>query len=98
MAFCHFTASTTVMSVTPPTDDLARDRAHLVHSLHRPAAQAHAHEWVAGHGSVLVDQSGREFLDGLAGLWNVVVGHGRAELGDAAARQMTKLGFATCYA
>ncbi len=80
------------------SDDLKRDQAHLIHPLHRPAAQTHAHEWAEGRGSILVDQSGREFIDGLAGLWNVVVGHGRAELADAAARQMKKLAFATGYA
>jgi putrescine aminotransferase len=79
-------------------DDLARDRAHLIHPLHRPAAQQHAHEWLAGRGSVLVDQSGREFIDALSGLWNVVVGHGRAELADAASQQMKVLAFATNYA
>ena len=79
-------------------DDLARDRAHLLHPLHRPAAQQHAHVWVKGHGAVLVDENGREFLDGLAGLWNVVVGHGRTELAEAAARQMRTLGYASGYA
>ena len=58
----------------------------------------HAHEWVEGRGSFLIDRSGREFIDGLAGLWNVVVGHGRAELADAAAAQMKRLAFATAYA
>ncbi len=86
------------MSFATNNDDLARDRAHLVHPLHRPAAQTHAHEWVEGRGSILVDQSGREFIDALAGLWNVVVGHGRAELADAAAQQMKRLAFATSYA
>ncbi|HEY1600210.1 MAG TPA: aspartate aminotransferase family protein [Pirellulales bacterium] len=79
-------------------DDLSRDQAHLIHPLHRPAAQKHAHEWVAGRGPILIDQSGREFFDGLAGLWNVVVGHGRTELAEAAAHQMQKLAFATGYA
>ena len=78
--------------------DLVRDRACLLHPLHRPAAQQHAHVWVEGRGAVLVDAAGREFLDGLAGLWNVVVGHGRNELADAAARQMRKLGYASGYA
>jgi adenosylmethionine-8-amino-7-oxononanoate aminotransferase len=79
-------------------DDLARDRAHVLHPLHRPAAQLHAHVWVEGRGAVLVDQTGREYLDGLAGLWNVVVGHGRGELADAAARQMLALDYASGYA
>ncbi|HVU89106.1 MAG TPA: aspartate aminotransferase family protein [Pirellulales bacterium] len=79
-------------------DDLKRDQQHLIHPLQRPAAQKQAHEWVEGRGSFLVDQSGREFIDALAGLWNVVVGHGRAELADAAAGQMKRLAFATAYA
>ncbi|MBI2824239.1 MAG: aspartate aminotransferase family protein [Planctomycetia bacterium] len=86
--------------MTPPAPEaeLARDRAHLIHPLHRPAAQQSAHVWVEGRGAVIVDQSGREYLDALAGLWNVVVGHGRAELADAAARQMRQLDYATGYA
>jgi adenosylmethionine-8-amino-7-oxononanoate aminotransferase len=77
---------------------LARDRGHLIHSLHSAAEQEQAHVWVSGHGAVLIDDAGREFLDALAGLWNVIVGHGRAELGEAAARQMSQLGFASSYA
>lgn len=79
-------------------DELAQDRSHLLHSLHNPKAQEGAHIWVAGRGALLIDQSGREFLDGLAGLWNVIVGHGREELADAAARQMKQLAYASAYA
>lgn len=46
----------------------------------------------------MYDQTGREFLDALAGLWNVIVGHGRHGLAEAAARQMCELAFATGYA
>src|SRR5207244_4742695 len=38
-----------------------------------------------------------EVIDGLAGLWNVNVGHGRGELADAAAAQMKKIAFASAY-
>ncbi len=82
----------------PVNDDLIRDRAHLIHPLHNRAYQEQAHVWVSGQGAVLVDESGREYLDALAGLWNVVVGHGRSELGHAAARQMGRLGYASAYA
>jgi putrescine aminotransferase len=78
--------------------DLARDRQHLIHSLHRPAAQEHAHIWVRGRGAILVDESGREFLDALSALWNVFVGHGREELAEVAARQMRELAYASSYA
>jgi adenosylmethionine-8-amino-7-oxononanoate aminotransferase len=80
------------------TDDLKRDRQFLLHSLHSRAAQEQARIWTRGRGAVLYDQHGNEVLDALAGLWNVVLGHGRAELADAAARQMRELPYATCYA
>lgn len=77
--------------------ELASDQRHLIHALHNSKAQAQAHVWVGGHGAVLVDHDGREYLDGLAGLWNVVVGHGRKELATAAARQMETLAYASAY-
>jgi adenosylmethionine-8-amino-7-oxononanoate aminotransferase len=47
---------------------------------------------------MLVDSEGKEFIDGLAGLWNVVLGHGRRELAEAAREQMETLGYASGYA
>ena len=75
-----------------------RDRAFLIHSLHSEAEQRQGHVWTRGEGAVLIDADGRRFLDALAGLWNVVVGHGRGELAQAAAEQMRQLAFATAYA
>jgi putrescine---pyruvate transaminase len=77
-------------------DTVARDRAHLIHSLQNAAARQ-PRVWTAGRGAILVDESGREFLDALAGLWNVFVGHGRTELAEAAAKQMSTLAFASTY-
>ncbi|MFO0899968.1 MAG: aminotransferase class III-fold pyridoxal phosphate-dependent enzyme [Pirellulales bacterium] len=81
-----------------PTCELALDQATLIHSLHSRSEQEHAHLWVEGRGAVLVDHTGKEFLDALAGLWNVIAGHGRGELADAAANQMRTLGYASSYA
>jgi adenosylmethionine-8-amino-7-oxononanoate aminotransferase len=53
---------------------------------------------VEGHGAMLRDAEGREYIDGLAGLWNVNVGHGRKELAEVAAEQMGRLAFAHAYA
>jgi adenosylmethionine-8-amino-7-oxononanoate aminotransferase len=47
---------------------------------------------------MLRDGDGREIIDGLSGLWNVNVGHGREVLAEAAAAQMRKLAFASAYA
>jgi putrescine---pyruvate transaminase len=46
---------------------------------------------VRGEGAVVWDDAGREYLDATAALWFCNVGHGRAELADAAARQMREL-------
>jgi putrescine---pyruvate transaminase len=46
---------------------------------------------VRGQGSSVFDGAGRAYLDALASLWYCNVGHGRAELADAAARQMRTL-------
>ncbi len=79
-------------------DWLARDQQYQVHSLHKPALQQQGHVWVAGRGAVLVDADGREYLDALSGLWNVILGHGRQELARAAAEQMQRLAYASGYA
>jgi adenosylmethionine-8-amino-7-oxononanoate aminotransferase len=46
-----------------------------------------------GDGAYVYDTNGKRYLDGLSGLFTVNVGHGRAELGQAAAGQSEKLGY-----
>src|SRR6516165_3210136 len=46
---------------------------------------------VRGEGSWVFDDHGRPYLDAIASLWYCNVGHGRAELADAAAAQMRQL-------
>ena len=48
---------------------------------------------VKGEGHKIWDSHGREYIDGLAGLFVVQVGHGREELAEAAARQAKELAF-----
>src|SRR5258708_10649590 len=43
------------------------------------------------------DMGGDEYIDGLSGLWNVNVGHGRAELAEAAAAQMKDLAYVSGF-
>ncbi len=50
---------------------------------------------VRGEGCYVYDEHGRRYLDGLSALYCVNIGHGRAELGEAAARQAKELGFYT---
>jgi adenosylmethionine-8-amino-7-oxononanoate aminotransferase len=46
-----------------------------------------------GEGAYVYDEHGKRYLDGLSGLFCSNAGHGRAELGEAAARQITELDF-----
>ncbi|MEO5981666.1 MAG: aspartate aminotransferase family protein [Pedococcus sp.] len=48
---------------------------------------------VRGEGHKIWDDQGKEYIDGLAGLFVVQVGHGRQELADAAAKQAKDLAF-----
>lgn len=48
---------------------------------------------VEGNGVRLKDIEGREYLDGMAGLWCVNLGYGRREITDAIAAQSAKLSF-----
>jgi len=48
---------------------------------------------VRGDGPYIWDANGRRYLDGLAGLFVVQVGHGRVELAEAASKQAAELAF-----
>lgn len=74
------------------------DLAHLIHPQHHPSEHQDPHIWVSGQGVKLTNLEGKSYMDGLSGMWNVYVGHGRQELVDAASGQMKTLAFATAYA
>ncbi|MBB5116683.1 hypothetical protein AF335_29525 [Streptomyces eurocidicus] len=48
---------------------------------------------VRGEGTYIYDDKGKRYLDGLAGLFVVQAGHGRAELAEAANKQAQELAF-----
>ncbi|HLH68811.1 MAG TPA: aspartate aminotransferase family protein [Candidatus Dormibacteraeota bacterium] len=76
------------------------DRSHWLHpqgDLGGGPALAPQLVFRRGQGSTLFDLRGRPFLDAMAGLWNVNVGYGRAELAEAAAEQMRELPFSSAY-
>ena len=75
------------------------DRAHWVH----PVASWRGHEQAgvrvlaSAKGATVTDASGRQLLDGFAGLWCVNAGYGHESIVEAAARQMRELPYATGY-
>src|SRR5581483_10462851 len=84
--------------MSPTTEEIIRaDRAHVIHPLHHPIDNASPIIYVSGRGVIVRDIEGHEYIDGLSGLWNVNIGHGRAELADAAAAQMKELAYFSGY-
>ncbi|MGG7581166.1 aspartate aminotransferase family protein [Rhizobium sp. Nf11,1] len=75
------------------------DRAHLVH----PVASYRTHETLgvrvlsSASGATVTDMTGRQLIDGFAGLWCVNAGYGHESIVEAAARQMRELPYATAY-
>jgi len=75
------------------------DRAHLIH----PVASYRGHEQLgvrvlkSASGATVTDVSGRQLIDGFAGLWCVNAGYGHDSIVEAAARQMRELPYATAY-
>jgi 4-aminobutyrate---pyruvate transaminase len=71
----------------------ARDIAYYFH----PATNARRHEVLgplvieSGRGVYVRDDQGKDYIEGLAGLWSVAVGFGEPRLVEAAAAQMVKL-------
>jgi 4-aminobutyrate--pyruvate transaminase len=76
-----------------PNSLAAADIAYYFH----PATNARRHEQVGplmierGEGVRVYDDTGKEYIEGLAGLWSVAVGFGEQRLVKAAAEQMAKL-------
>jgi putrescine aminotransferase len=75
------------------------DRAHLVH----PVASYRGHEKLgvrvlaSGSGATVTDASGKQLIDGFAGLWCINAGYGHDSIVEAAAKQMRELPYATAY-
>jgi adenosylmethionine-8-amino-7-oxononanoate aminotransferase len=80
----------------PNLDEIvALDRAHVIHPIteFRKQEQHGSKIFVGGRGVELYLADGRTLIDGFSGLWNINVGHGRTEIGDAVARQMREMAY-----
>ncbi|WP_028923370.1 aspartate aminotransferase family protein [Pseudonocardia acaciae] len=73
-----------------------RDARHVIHP-HLPRGRKERTIFVRGRGCTLWDAGGREYLDATGGLWLAQIGHGRAEMAEAAAAQMRRLEYFTSF-
>jgi adenosylmethionine-8-amino-7-oxononanoate aminotransferase len=86
---------TTRQAVAAELEDL--DRRHLIHP-HSRAELTERRVIVRGEGCTVWDAEGNELLDITGGAnWLCQVGHGRRELADVAAKQMTELAYFTSF-
>lgn len=77
------------------------DQKHFLHPtspIQQQQEQGPAFIFKKGEGVYLEDVRGNRVIDGMSSLWNVNVGHGRTELGQAAMEQMNQLAFSSCFA
>ena len=83
------------MGITTP-DDLK----HLVLHFTKGKAWRSASMpiFVRGQGVYLWDEDGKRYLDGLAGLFVVQIGHGRSDIAHAASKQMEELAYTAAWA
>ncbi len=82
------------MTVIEETQDLsAKANRHLWGHFARHGPGIVPPVIVRGEGVTIWDSHGKSYFDGLSGLFVVQVGHGRAELAEAAARQAKELAF-----
>jgi len=84
------------MSLDPNFDYQTAGRDHLWLHFTRHSTYEKGSEMpliVKGEGHTIWDSHGREYIDGLSGLFVVQVGHGREELAQAAAAQARELSF-----
>ena len=81
-----------------PSELETTDRKYQIHSLHHPIDEQDTLIVASGNGIRIRDTEGRDYIDGLSGLWNVNIGHGRPEMAEAAAEQMKTLAYFSGYA
>ncbi len=84
----------------PPLSNLAvRDVETLVHPYTNLASLREVGPLVIerGKGVYVYDTEGREYIEGMAGLWCTALGYGNEELIEAASTQMRKLSFAHLF-
>lgn len=77
----------------PTADWQALDSQHYLHPFtdHKALGEAKSRIIARAEGVYVYDADGRQILDAMSGLWCVNAGYGRAELVDAATRQLGEL-------
>jgi len=82
------------------TDDILTKDEHLIQSfsdLNALKQNSARTAIVSANGAYVTDSDGNKFIDGIGGLWCVNVGHGRSEIIDAIAQQLSTLDYYSTF-
>src|SRR5215212_1068280 len=91
------TTSATATATETALQELAKRHLWMHFTRHGAYEDAEVPIIVRGEGPYVWDEHGNRYLDGLSALFCVNAGHGRTELGEAAARQVEELDFFTVW-
>src|SRR5204863_4504973 len=91
------TTSATAAATGTNLQELARKHLWMHFTRHGAYERGEVPIIVRGEGPYVWDEHGNRYLDGLSALFCVNAGHGRTELGEAAARQVEELDFYTIW-
>ena len=91
------TTSATVTATESGLQDLAKRHLWMHFTRHGAFQDADVPIITRAEGPYVWDERGNRYLDGLSALFCVNAGHGRTELGDAAASQVAELDFFTLW-
>src|ERR671922_1638524 len=91
------TTSATATTAGTALQELAKRHLWMHFTRHGAYEEAEVPIIARGEGPYVWDEHGNRYLDGLSGLFCVNAGHGRTELGEAAARQVDELDFYTVW-
>src|SRR5687768_9837045 len=89
--------TTTAETTTGSLQELAKRHLWMHFTRMGAYAEADVPIIVRGEGAYVYDEHGNRYLDGLSGLFCSNAGHGRTEIGEAAARQVEELDFVTLW-
>jgi putrescine aminotransferase len=90
------TSATAGLDATTVAALESMDRAHIIHP-YLPTSYTERVIMTQGKGCSLTDVNGKEYLDATGGLWLAQIGHGREEIAQVAAEQISTLEYFTSF-
>ncbi|WP_407938524.1 aminotransferase family protein [Niallia nealsonii] len=89
-----------IMNANHYSELVELDKKHFVHptsSIKQQQEFGPAYIFTEAKGVMVKDIEGKEYIEGMSSLWNVNIGYGREELGEAAMEQIKTMSFSNAF-